>query len=186
MEVPAGFRQMQREAGIWFENRDSFFDKTEPHKGQENAYFAISEMVERKKRLLVLTGESRSGKSWLTSGYINYELKTAYGTESKETSKYMTFFEMELALRSAMTLGTMERLFLNLVAPTNLVIDELGRGKWSEFTATFFTNLILKRYGEGKNSLIATNLSGSELKEMLDFALLERLKEQNAVILVKK
>lgn len=185
-DIPAGFRKTQRLAGIWNDGKDSFLDEIEPRKGQEDALTAVREMAEGKRKLLVLVGESRSGKSHLLAGFANYKLRIEYNTDAQKTAKYMTFFEMELALRSAQTKGNMDVLFRELVDYPELVIDELGRGKWSEFTSTFFTNVLIKRKGEGRETLIATNLNGSELKEMFDIALLERLREENGVVLIKK
>lgn len=185
--IPASFRALQREAGIWAVNKDAFLDTIQPREGQKDAYYALADMVEHKRKIVVLIGESRSGKSWLGSGYISLMLKSEQEfAGEKPIAKYMTFFDLELMLRSAQTQGTMDRLFNELVRIPELFIDELGRGKWSEFTATFFTNLIIRRHGENRYTGIGTNLSGSDLKEMLDIALLERLKEENSIILVRK
>ena len=186
MVIPNEYRFTQRMAGIWNENKDAFLSQTEPRQGQEDAYKALTELAEGNRRMVILLGESRSGKSWLGSGYINDRLKKQYGEDKDKLATYMTFFDLELALRSAQTLGTMDKLFYKLVGYPELFIDELGRGKWSEFTSTFFTNLLIRRYGEKKPTLVATNLSGAELKGMLDLAILERLKEHGSVVLVKK
>lgn len=186
VEIPSTFRQIQREAGIWKENKDAFFDSIDPREGQLKAYYAISDLLNGKRKLLILLGESRSGKSWLVSGYANTMLKKDFN-ESREISvKYMTFFELELALRTAQTLGRMDVLYRDLISYAHLIIDELGRGKWSEFTATFFTNVLIRRKGEGRDTLLATNLSGAELKEMLDLAIIERLREDDGIIQIKK
>lgn len=184
--IPAGFRPLQKNAGIWDENKDAFLSETEPRHGQENAYQALVDVMENRKRLLLLLGESRAGKSWLLSGYINERLKDVYNGNNTRGVKYMTFFDMELRLRSAQTLGTMDKLFNELVGYQHLAIDELGRGKWSDFTATFFTNLLIRRYGEKRDTLVATNLKADELKEMMDIALMERMKSENAIVLMKK
>lgn len=187
MEVPSSFRALQREAGIWAVNKDAFLDTIQPWEGQEDAYDALADMVEHKRKIVVMLGESRSGKSWLGSGYINLMLKNEQVLAGeKPLARYMTFFDLELMLRSSQTQGTMDRLFNELVRIPQLFIDEMGRGKWSEFTATFFTNLIIRRHGENRYTVIGTNLSGADLKEMLDIALLERLKEENSIVLVRK
>lgn len=186
MDIPAGFRPLQKNAGIWDENKDAFLSEIEPRQGQWKAYKALVDVMENRKRLLLLLGESRAGKSWLLSGYINERLKDVYNGNNTRSVKYMTFFDMELRLRSAQTLGTMDKLFNELVGYQHLAIDELGRGKWSDFTATFFTNLLIRRYGEKRDTLVATNLKADELKEMIDIALMERMKAENAIVLMKK
>lgn len=184
--IPASFRQQQRMAGIWKENKDAFLSEMTPRVGQEDAFKAIGQLIDGSRRIVILIGESRSGKSWMGSGYISDRLKDEYDKDAEKSAKYMTFFDLELSLRSAQTLGTMDRLFSELVGYPELFIDELGRGKWSEFTSTFFTNLLIRRYGEKRPTMVATNLNGSEIREMLDIALLERLKEEGSVVLVKK
>lgn len=74
--IPASFRSLQREAGIWAVNKDAFLDTIQPREGQEDAYYALADMVEHKRKIVVLIGESRSGKSWLGSGYISLMLKS--------------------------------------------------------------------------------------------------------------
>lgn len=186
MNVPQNFRTLQTIAGIWKEHRDVFLEEIEPRDGQANGLQAVKEMMEGRRRLLVLVGESRSGKSFLLSGFANSVMRRDYREGRDESVKYMTFFDFELALRTAQTLGRMDVLYKELSGYPHLVVDELGRGKWSDFTATFFTNLLIRRRGEFKDTMIATNLSGSELKEMLDIALIERLREENGIVAVKK
>lgn len=184
-DIPSTFRETQRNAGIWKENRDAFFDEINPREGQLSAYYAITDVINGKKKLLVLLGASQVGKSYLVSGYVNMILKKDFNDNRESSARYMTFFDFELSLRSAQTLGRMDLLYNELVRYPHLIIDELGRGKWSEFTSTFFTNLLIRRRGEGRDTLIATNLTGSELKEMLDIALLERIKKDEGIVIVK-
>ena len=187
MQIPNGFRVIQGQCGIWKENRDAFLSDITARKGQEDAYSAMADLMEHKSRIIILTGESRSGKSFLISGYINDCIRARWGTEGQDNMpKYMTFFELELSLRAAQTKGTMDVLFRELVDIPELAVDELGRGKWSEFTSTFFTNLLIRRYGEKRETAMATNLNGQELVEMMDLALIERLKENRAIVKIKK
>ena len=185
-EIPKAFRETQKEAGIWKEHRDVFFDELNPRDGQLKGYYAITDILNGKRKLVILIGESRAGKSFLVSGYANTLLQKDFNENRGISIKYMTFFDLELALRSAQTLGRMDILYSDLVNLPHLIIDEWGRGKWSEFTSTFFTNLLIRRKGEGRDTLIATNLSGKEIREMLDIALIERLKEDDGIIQIKK
>lgn len=183
--IPAGFRDIQRQCGVWKENYDAFLDEITPREGQDTAYRALSDVLEDKRLMVSLIGESRAGKSWLMNGCVNSRIKEAYFDNRSRLPKYMTFFELELELRSAMTQGTMNQLFGRLVDIPMLAIDEIGRGKWSDFTATFFENLIIKRYGERRVTLMATNLGADEFKALFDVAILERLRTQS-ICLVKK
>ena len=176
INIPADFRHYQREWGIWKENRDAFLEYTIPRVGQESAYDALTELANKDEGTVVLVGESRAGKSWLVSAYMNTKMKEWYNTNVNREARYMTFFEFELALRSAMVKGTMDVLFATLCSYSVLVVDEIGRGKWSDFTATFFENLLINRYGNRKATALATNLNVKELFEMFDLAIIERLK----------
>lgn len=184
--VDSGFRSTQRQAGIWKRDEDSFLSKTTPRAGQESGFKAMQELAERELSLVILVGETDAGKSFLLSGYINDKLEKTHYNGQESTARYMTFFDLELALRSAQTTGTMDVLFNRLVSYRDLVIDEFGRGKWSEFTSTFFENLLIRRHGEKKQTGIGTNLSGTELKEMLDFAVLRRIRQDGKVVQLKK
>ena len=185
--IPSGFTTLQKQCGIWRENWDAFLGDITPREGQEDAYSAMADLMEHKSRIVILTGESRSGKSFLLSGYINECIRARWGSERQDNMpKYMTFFDMELALRAAQTKGTIDILFRDLVKVPELAFDEVGRGKWSEFTSTFFTNLLIRRYGEMRETAMATNLNGQELVEMMDLALIERLKENRAIVKIKK
>lgn len=184
--VDSGFRSTQRQAGIWKRDEDAFLSKTTPRAGQESGFKAMQELAERKLSLVILVGETDAGKSFLLSGYINDKLEKTHYNGQESTARYMTFFDLELALRSAQTTGTMDVLSNRLVSYRDLVIDEFGRGKWSEFTSTFFENLLIRRHGEKKQTGIGTNLSGAELKEMLDFAVLRRIRQDGKVVQLKK
>ena len=177
INIPADFRHYQTEWGIWKENRDAFLEYTIPRVGQETAYEALTELKDKNEGTVVLVGESRAGKSWLVSAYMNTKIKEWYNNNTQCDARYMTFFEFELALRSAMTKGTMDELFMRLCSYNVLVVDEIGRGKWSDFTATFFENLIIRRFGNKKVTVLATNLNIKELFEMFDLAVIERLKK---------
>lgn len=184
-DIPSSFREMQRNAGIRRKHSDVFFDEINPRDGQLNAFYAITDIINSKRKILILVGESQIGKSYLLSGYADTMLKKDFNESREATVRYMTFFDLELALRTAQTLGRMDVLYDELIRIPHLVIDEMGRGKWSEFTSTFFTNLLIRRTEEWRDTLMATNLSGSELKEMLDLALIERLKNDKGIVLVE-
>lgn len=183
--IPSAFRGFQSDAGVWKDHNDVFLDGINPRDGQLDAFYAVADLLNGKRKLVLLLGASRTGKSFLLSGYANTLLKKDFNDNRICSVRYMTFFDMELSLRTAQTLGRMDVLYNDLIQIPHLIIDELGRGKWSEFTSTFFTNLLIRRWGEGRDTLVATNLNGEELVDMLDVALLERLKEDKGVVLVE-
>lgn len=190
------FRTVQKVCGIWEENLEAGFHDEKREK-QERARGLVEQFFKREFRSLGLFGTTRTGKSWLLSGALNKRLKSVYDefglsmysmdsdTEKKvlRLCRYMTFFEFELGLRTAQHDGTMGAYFDSLLSPEFLVVDEIGRGKWSDFTATFFENLIIKRYGEKKFTAFASNLYLDEFKQMFDNAILERLKSGKVEIL---
>ena len=189
------FENYQKACGIWEENIPARFEKLEPRKYQEDAIKALLE----NNRIVILSGESGVGKSYLLSAKANellyrrwyqnaleqYSLSSQFVEEAKEDVIYTTFFDFELALRTAMTNGTMEKLFREFIKPKTLIVDEIGRGKWSDFTATFFQNLLIRRYGDKKETDLGTNLLGKEFVEMFDDALLRRFSDGKFVVIEK-
>lgn len=179
---------LKRACGIWAENMDASRKALVPREYQRK----VLEIFDKGERFAVVCGASRTGKSWILSGIANDMIEQAYDEadmayemdrdairKARAVVQYMTFFEFELMLREAQTKGELFGLFSQLLAPKVLIVDEYGRGKWSDFTATFFQNLLIKRYGEKKRTMIGSNLTQSELVDMLDIALLERLGADN-------
>lgn len=179
---------LKRSCGIWAENMEASRKALVPRDYQRK----VLEIFDRGGRFAVVCGASRTGKSWILSGIANDMIEQAYNEDNlayemdsdavrkaRAMVQYMTFFEFELMLREAQTKGELFGLFSYLLAPKVLMVDEYGRGKWSDFTATFFQNLLIKRYGEKKRTMIGSNLTQSELVDMLDIALLERLGADN-------
>lgn len=180
--------------GIWNENLEASLVTMEKRDYQQKAV----ELVEYGDRFLAVCGASRVGKSWILSAYANDLIELHFNSENFEAwmdddikkrlrtvVQYMTFFEFELKLRTAQTQGTMYELYEQMLLPRVLIIDEYGRGKWSDFTATFFQNVLIKRYGEKKKTIIGSNLLQRELLEMMDIAIVERLGVGN-IITIKK
>lgn len=185
---------LKRACGIWAENMDASRKALVPRDYQRK----VLEILDKGERFAVVCGASRTGKSWMLSGIANDMLEQAFNDGNlayeldgdavrkvRALVQYMTFFEFELMLREAQTKGELFGLFSTLLAPKVLIVDEYGRGKWSDFTATFFQNLLIKRYGEKKRTLIGSNLTQSELMDMLDIAVVERVGVGNVVLMKK-
>lgn len=185
-------KALRKVCGIWAENMEASLKTLEPRDYQVEAVNRIN----MGRLFFAVCGASRTGKSWILSGLANDLIDEIYEKETLEwhmdndainkvnrVVKYMTFFEFELMLRESQTKGEMFTLFNQLMLPNVLIIDEYGRGKWSDFTATFFQNLLIKRYGEKKRTLIGSNLKQVEFLEMMDLAIIERLGADNIVTL---
>lgn len=187
------FENYQRACGIWEENLPARIETLEKRENQKEAVKALWE----NNRVVVLLGASEQGKSYLLSAraneilyrnwyqkaYEEYAISNEIVKEGKRLVSYMTFFDYELALRTAMHNGTMEQLFSEMLATQVLIVDELGRGKWSDFTATFFENLIIRRYGEKKITYIGSNLTAKEFVEMFDSAVVRRIQNEKFVVI---
>lgn len=178
-------KRIKRACGMWEENIEASVGTLEQREGQKE----VIEALKARKKFVLIYGASRMGKSWLLSAFGNdriaevyeeqgleYEMDNEAIKKAKKAVIYMTFFDFELMLRTAQTKGEMFELYTELIAPKLLIIDEIGRGKWSEFTATFFQNLLIRRYGENKETWLASNLNIKEFADMFDFAVIERLR----------
>ena len=57
-----------------------------------------------------------------------------------------------------------------------LVIDEIGRQKYSDFEMNFFFEIIDRRWNNNLNTTIITNLSAQEFAEFYGLAIIDRLR----------
>jgi DNA replication protein DnaC len=131
---------------------DSFRPK---NKSYENALSYADDFVKRypTKRGFLLMGKAGIGKTHLAIGAIS-ELTLEHGIRCM----FKDFFHLLSELKQAYSQGTSENeVLLPLIETEVLVIDELGKGKNSEWELNILDQLISKRYNASKTTLITTN-----------------------------
>ena len=134
---------------------DAGFDPSNNESQQRALKYAKEEFVMKypTKRGFLLMGASGLGKTHLTVGTIS-ELTLKYGVRCM----FQDFFGLLAELKKAYSLGTPEIDVLNpLIDAEVLAIDELGKGKSSEWELNILDQLISKRYNASKTTLVTTN-----------------------------
>jgi DNA replication protein DnaC len=139
---------------------DAGFDPSNNESQQRALKYAKEEFVKKypSKRGFLLMGHAGLGKTHLTIGTIS-ELTLKYGVKCM----FQDFFDLLTELKKAYSLGTPEIEVLNPLIDTEvLAIDELGKGKSSDWELNILDQLISKRYNASKTTLITTNFISSD------------------------
>ncbi|MGQ0792973.1 MAG: ATP-binding protein [Deltaproteobacteria bacterium] len=127
---------------------------------QEHALVYAKDFVKKypAHRGFLLMGRAGLGKTHLAIGAIS-ELMLKYGVRCS----FKDFFYLLTELKEAYTQSSSENDVLQpLIDAEVLVIDELGKGKNSEWELNILDQLISKRYNASKTTLITTNFVSRE------------------------
>ena len=199
-ELPYEVRQAQARAGITFDNSTAFIHEIEP-KTEAQAILkeelkklilmlGLREPEDRKARprVLLVHGAEGRGKSYLCSGAVNEVIRAYYNieTDKKEPqydrisgkAMYLTHYELDLMDKSCMNPKaerTQIEQYKKVGSVPFMVIDEIGRGSWSDYSARNLENVISKRYAELLPTVLITNKTIPEIVEMFDKATRDRL-----------
>ncbi len=133
--------------------------------------YAKEEFVNRypTKRGFLLMGKAGLGKTHLAIGAIS-ELTLDKGVRCI----FKDFFHLLSELKAAYSQGIPEHeVLLPLIETEVLVIDELGKGKSSDWELNILDQLISKRYNASKTTLITTNYVTKEFATKEDPEILE-------------
>lgn len=200
-ELPIEFRQAQIQSGVTFDNTYAFLAEIKPATDKQTDLketlnelidlLGISDPEERKKhtRLLLVHGAEGRGKSYLCSGAINEILRRRYNDECnkddpqfedalKGRALYLTHFELDLMDKSCMNpkaVRTQIEQYNRITSIPFLVIDEIGRGSWSDYSSQNIENIISKRYAQMLPTVLITNKTIPEIVQMFDKSTRDRI-----------
>ena len=192
MERDIVFERIQRGAGILEENMDAFTSLITPRNEKQRLLLNALERIEKtlkskdreeKKegvRALLVCGSEGRGKSWIISGLINKYLYNKYAaTENTDgMAMYLTHYELDLRDKSCMNpkaSKTQVEQYNDFCDVPLLVIDEIGRGSWSDYTAQNIENIISRRYSNLRPTILITNKTKAEIAKMFDRSILDRI-----------
>lgn len=123
-----------------------------------NALRLWTQKYVRHQKGLVLMGPPGVGKTHLLAGAI-HELIFAHGA----AVMFQDFFDLLRQLRGAYSRGEPEDAILNpLVNVEVLAIDEMGKGRGSEWEQNILDVLISLRYNNSNTTLVTTNYTTSK------------------------
>ena len=118
---------------------------------------------------LILMGNAGTGKTHLASAISNHLM------DDLVPVKFGTFISLLDSLKKAF--GTDRDIISNLTSTPLLVIDDLGKEKYTDWASQILFQVVDERYNRELPIIITTNLSLQELKERVGEAITSRLME---------
>lgn len=179
-EKQTALRSLQKKANIPPDARDRFLEEVEPRdEMQKRLIDLLRILLEGKTRTVLVCGTTDRGKTYICCTALNTFLVKVYNCEVEEGPMYITQSEMNMMFRSAMHDKSMTEmdLFNRFVSVPVLVIDELGRSKNSEYNMENIEAIIAKRFAWKKPTILISNGTSTEIKELFDTHILRRLNE---------
>lgn len=179
-------RDYQRIANLGLDDREKYLEEVTPRDEKQAKVIAfLKDLLNGRYRTVVLCGTEGSGKTYLSCAAINSALKTMLLKDNSNMvtgPRYIMQRELDMMFRSAMhEEGNSElKVFNNYAAYSLLVIDEIGRSNNSQYSLDNIELLISKRYSFHKPTVLITNDSAEELRNMFDRHILDRLAKKGA------
>ncbi|MDD9952059.1 MAG: ATP-binding protein [Zetaproteobacteria bacterium] len=104
-------------------------------------------------RGFILQGDVGIGKTFLAAATAKHLAYHGYGV------KFVDFFQLitEIKIRHSQQLEWTSSLFTPLIEVEFLIIDELGKGRRTEFEQTVIDQLVAQRYNRNKTIIATTN-----------------------------
>ena len=184
-EIKAVIWNWQNYSNIGLDERDQFLNEVVPRDvKQAKVIEYLKDLLKKEYRTLVLCGTEGSGKTYLSCAALNTEIWRCYmqNLDMERGPMYITQKELDMRFRSAMNeTGNSELKVFNTFANYSLlIIDEIGRSGNSKYSMDNIELLISKRYSFHRPTIIITNETADELKQMFDRHILDRLAKKGA------
>lgn len=165
------------------ESFDSYIVKSdEQRKSLETCKYVCQKIIDGECKNIIMVGSVGTGKTHLASAMCR---KMA---EQKEPYKVLiaTVTEMIRRYRSSYDSNndvTEEKVINSLTNKDLLIIDELGMSKGDEKELNILFEIINNRYEYKRSTVIISNQSIGEVKELLGQRIIDRLKEDGCRVL---
>jgi len=160
---------------MMFENFDA---SLQPEAYQEAKNFT----GERGENLILYGAHYGTGKTHLAAAILNRHI------DQGETGVFCNVPDLLRRLRATFSQDAREsehRVFSSIRGAGLLVLDDLGKEKWSPWVEQTLYDIINYRYIHELPTVITTNLSLKELAEAIGLACYSRLRERGPLIYVR-
>lgn len=106
------------------------------------------------KKGLILTGSAGVGKTYMLAAIAKALI------EKNVSVRFVDFFQLVSQIKGGYAENKSEQdILASMLSVDVLIIDELGKGRNSEFEATVLDQLVMNRYNENKILIASTNLT---------------------------
>lgn len=128
---------------------------------------------------LILTGNAGTGKTHLASAISNYLMDDLIPV------KFGTFADLLDSLKESFHTDKTQKIVKALGEVPLLVIDDLGKEKYTDWSSQVLFQVIDKRYNKELPTIITTNLSMEELRRRIGDPIMSRLIETSYGIVME-
>lgn len=148
--------------------------------GQKKAHMAAVWYVDTiKERVaegtgMIFTGQAGTGKTHLSTAIANAVIPMGYSAVFITASDAMRSIKRTYDAASTMTESDAIEA---LVAPSLLILDEIGMQNRTDHERQLMFEIINKRYERVKPTILLSNLSGADLKEFLGDRIMDRMRQ---------
>ena len=129
-------------------------------------------------RCLMMVGDPGTGKTHLSAAIAMNVIDQGY------SAVYVTMNEVIDAVIESYGERGKRHTLNNFRQPDLLILDEVGRQKGTDHDRSIMFELISRRYDDMKPTLLVTNLDLEELKQYLDRATRDRLRDNDGRVIV--
>lgn len=123
---------------------------------------------------MIFTGQAGTGKTHLSTAIANAIIPLGYSAVFITASDAMRSIKRTYDAASTMTES---EAIEALVAPSLLILDEIGMQNRTDHEKQLMFEIINKRYERVKPTILLSNLSGADLKEFLGDRIMDRMRQ---------
>lgn len=143
-------------------------------KTQAKKYLANWPQMLENGTSLIFCGNAGTGKTHLSCAIANGVIEAGYSAMYSTVSDAIRSIKRTYAQESNMTEG---EAIAALVAPSLLVLDEVGADLGTDHSKTLLFDIFNKRYENMKPTIVLTNLDPQALREYMGERVVDRLRE---------
>ena len=174
------FQKQLRDCGTDVDNLNAYNEWKPTSPKVQHLMDLINLMFQEDLRILTVAGKQGSGKTFTVAAGVQNRLKEDFCNNKllTEVARFLTHAELDMAYKECMNpkaTKTQTEVYRTFSSIPILVVDEVGRGSWSEYSEQFIENVISKRYANRLKTILITNKTVTELAKMFDANIIDRM-----------